>query len=360
MEQTEQGRYGFYDALDAAGLIDNRLYRHGLDSRNVQDGVVLGSGLGGFAEDHIDQDRVRITFNEIFQALGLPLVEGEVQGHDRSLIIGPLKGTSANRLVIAQAGREHPYEDVDTKRATFWIRVMQILKTQNLLISNAGGIITPKTLSTIPALMLVKAHLDFGYDGPLVGRNDPRLGLRFPHGDDMFPRKTRKTVLEVAKEHGIPLIEGTHIREKGPGYEDPVLIYLYRAWLKGVYTEAWEQPGEEDFVKDEPIVGIAGMSSTFEVLAAQHAALAQEETEVDDKETGRKKIIKGYPAFLRNRAQISVATNCAAGLGLTGKVGPPDHDEVKKNADLVREQFGALARSVILRWREEEIGDRTA
>lgn len=341
--ETQQRRYGVNDALAAVGLIEEELREHGLDIGKVKDGVVLGSGLGAFPENHMDQDLVRIPFNRIFQALDLPLVEGEVPGHDRSLKIGPLKGTSEDRLVIAQAGREHPYEDIDTKRSTFWLRVMQVPGVEDLIGSYAAGILTPDTLQ-VPSLMLTRGQLDFGHDNPLVGPNSEPFGPRFPHSGDLYPKDTREMIMRVAKELGTPLKQGILVRSKGPEYEDAHRIYLFRSWLRGMYDEAHKQPGETELCERKwcgfgpyrDPVGVAGMSSTFEVMTIQHAKQAAE----------------GYPAFRKGHAYLSAATNYAGGIGPKGPGAFPNHEEVKVNADLVADGFGKLVRGAMMEWRK--------
>lgn len=335
MNQESQ-KFGYQEACAAVEVINNRLRPAGLVLSSIRDGLVLGSGLGNFTKDHMDPKSVAIPYNDIFSKIGIDGGDhSQVAGHAQQLVIGPLKGTTDNRLVIAQSGREHPYEGVDTQRSTFWIRVMQVLGVKTLFGSNAVGIVTPQTLK-VPSLMLVAGDLDFGWDNPLVGPNDGRFGPRFPHMGDHYPKVSREMIKKVAEREGIPLQEGLHVRLKGPNYESKELIYWLRNVLRGVFTEAQSQPRETDF-QGEP-VGVVGMSSTFEHMVAQQAAQAGTSPQ--------------HHAFESGRAHVCVGTNYAAGLGPEGPVDPPNHEEVGANARLIQDQFGRLVCEVILAWRQ--------
>lgn len=332
--ESQKERYGYDDISRAVDILSKFLEVDGISSNKVRDGIILGSGLGKFVEDQMEPDAVEVDFNEIFEFLGLPPTTSGVAGHSQKLVIGPLKGENAGRYVIAQSGREHPYEGVSTRRSIFWLRIMQLLGVETLFGSNAVGIVTPDTLK-IPSLMLVHSDRDFsGDDNPLIGPNDLAFGPRFPHCGDLYPAKSRALVKDVAKRLEIPLAEGTLFRIKGPQYESAETIY----WLRGVLKQMWEegrkQKGETRFDGDP--VGVTGMSSTYEHLAAQQASQRPHPDRV----------------FGKGRAHISVATNYAAGLGEEGPGQFPTHIEVQQNSLLVQEHFGALAREVILEMRK--------
>lgn len=326
------------DAARGHAYVCNKVEEAGIDPDTIRDGVVLGSGLGSFAGDYMDEGAVRIPFNDIFAKLGIERSEGGVPGHAQQLIIGPLKDDSADRCVIAQAGREHPYEGVSTRRSTFWIHIMQLLGVETLLGSNAVGIVTPKTLP-LPSLMLVHSHLDFGEDNPLVGHNDPEFGPRFPHSGDLYPAVTREIIKKVAQELGVVLPEGTLFRCKGPEYESAETIYHLRALLEEIWEQGRRQPGENRFGKfGGNEVGAVGMSSTFEHLVAQHASPNQGD----------------HPnrAFGKGRAHFSVGTNYAAGLGPDGAGRFPTHEEVQESSRMVEDTFGKLVRESIIAMRQ--------
>ncbi len=336
-----QPEYGFDEASRGADLLREKIREHGMNPEAVKDGVILGSGLGNFAKDHLEGDKsgevsgpVALSYDDIYKALGKPVGEGKVEGHDKKVIIAQLQGTDAERLVVALSGREHPYEGVDGRRATFLLRVMQLLGVKTLFGSNAAGIITPDTI-TPPALVLTHSNEDLAIsvDSPLIGPNDERFGPRFPHMIDIYPAETRAIVKKVAEDLEIALGEGTYIRFKGPNYESPEEISRAVEMLENMWTRGRKRKGEDRF-QGQP-VGVVGMSSTYEARVAQHAVQS-----------------KTYPAFQDGRAFVSVATNYAGSVGPDGFVEPSSHTEVQENAAIVQERFGRLAREAILRMRK--------
>jgi hypothetical protein len=287
---------------------------------------------------------VAIPFRRIFDALEVPAADTGVPGHAHELVIGPLDGTDESRLVIAQSGREHPYEGVPMRRSVFWLRVMQLLGVETLFVSNAAGVVTPRILK-VPCLMLVNSDCDAGSDSPLIGANDERFGPRFPHMNDKYPRASRELVKTVAARLEIPLPEGLLFRELGPSYESPETILELRARLRTIWAAAQYQRGEDRFrysSTGDP-TGMVGMSSTYEHTVAHHASQAASTD-----------TFGAYPAFKRGRAHVGVATNFAAAMGPDGFVPPPTHGEVKAVADdaTLRDQFGKLVHEVILEWRK--------
>lgn len=333
--------YGFDDASRGADLIRDKVREHGMEPDAIQDGVILGSGLGSFAKEHLEGAKagdvsgpVAISYDEIFEALGRPAGHGKVEGHDKKIIVAPFQDTGAERLVMALSGREHPYEGVDGRRATFLLRIMQLLGIKTLFGSNAAGIITPDTVQP-PALVLTHSNEDLAIsvDSPLIGPNDDRFGPRFPHMMGLYPAETRAIVRQVAEDIGVVLKEGTYIRFKGPNYESPEEISHAVEMLENMWRRGRARKGEDRF-QGEP-VGVVGMSSTYEARVLQHATLS-----------------KTHPAFLDGRAFVSVATNYAGSVGPDGFVEPSSHEEVQENAAIVQERFGRLAREAILRMRK--------
>ena len=337
MENSAE-RFGYDDAARARDLLVTDLETHGMDSAQMKDMVILGSGLGTFGYDHMnggnagnESGAIKIPFNRFYNGLGIDSLKGSVQGHSRSLVVGSLNGDLSGKLVLAQSGREHPYEGVATKRATFWLRVAQLMGVETLIGSNASGSLTPGSLG-IGDLMLVHSEKDYGMDNPLIGENDERFGPRFPHRGDSYPEETRKMIKIVAARMGIDLVEGTYVRMAGPNYESTEQVYDLRAML----DEMWHQGRVQNDVRfKKPFtVGTAGMSSTFENMVAQHASQSKEN-----------------PAF-KNRAYISAVTNYAAMLGPIGLMnGELKHDHVKDAAGEMRGKFGNLVKNVLLELR---------
>lgn len=328
-----ENRFDYEEARFAADdVIKLSKERSGIDfSGKKVDGVILGSGLGDFANEQLTQT-AEISFNEIFSR-GKPQdrlgrsgkAKDGVEGHAKKLIIGKLKD-GKDRIVIAQSGREHPYEGVSTRRATFWLRVMQLLGTETLIGSNASGILTPTHLKPTD-LVLVHSDLDLGNDNPLEGTNEDQLGPRFPHMADLYPESTRKLAKKISSELGSGLQEGMYVRVRGPNYERKEDVYRLRREVEGIWRE-----GSADERFSGPTIAVVGMSSTYEQLVAQHATQSSR-----------------YPAFQKGRAYISVATNYAAGLSEKGQVAPPTHSEVQENADKVKKKFSALVRELLLK-----------
>ena len=315
------------------GGIRDRISEHGMDPDKIKDGVILGSGLGSFAETHMNSKNagkpggpIAISFEEIFETLDVIPSGGGVEGHAKELLIGPID--NSDNLVIAQNGREHPYEGISLQRATFWLRVMQALGVKTMIGSNASGILTPDTLAP-PALMLVSGDIDCTGQNPLIGGNYEKHGPRFPHMADHYPAKTRKTIKEIAKEMGINLEEGIYARMMGPNYERPEDVYLLRKNIDTLWEYGYGQRGEDRFFGDP--VAVVGMSSTYENMVMQHATQSKER-----------------PAFEEGRAYISVATNYSASLGWDEIVAPSNHEEVQEKAKVVQDNFGELVKATIL------------
>ncbi|MBI5753857.1 hypothetical protein HZA40_01790 [Candidatus Peregrinibacteria bacterium] len=338
-------RFGYDDASRAEREIGLKLGDHGLDKANIKQMVILGSGLGDFAKDYLDTEKackpsgpIKVPFSYVYDKLnggGIDRLGEAVPGHERALIIGPLKGSTDGSLVMAQAGREHPYEGVSTRRATFWLRVAQLMGVKDLIGSNAAGILTPQTLEEY-SIMLVHSDRDYGNDNPLIGQNDERFGPRFPHRADSYPVEIREIVKRLAGEMGIDLKEGTYFRLLGPNYESTEDVYD----LRGDLRRRWEEGRAESDPRfmGEP-VGVVGMSSTYENMVAQHASQADK--------------AKGYPAF-ENRAYFSAVINYAALLGLSGLITNRvlDHAHVEDAAKKVTENMSRLVQGTLLKLRK--------
>lgn len=344
---NDQPEYGFEDAQAGADLIRQAVGQHGLDPDAIGDGLILGSGLGDFEKNYMAGEKagetsgpVAIPYDEIYEALGRPVSHGKVKGHNQKVVIGPVKGTGEHRLVMALNGREHPYEGVSGRRATFFLRIMQLLGVRTLLGSNAAGSLTPDTV-TPPALVLTHSAQDLAIDkdNPLVGPNDNRFGPRFPHLGDHYPAATRKIVKQAAEELGIPVEEGMYVRMLGPNYESAEDIYQLRRMVNGIWEEGAKMEDDTRF-KGKP-VGVVGMSSTYEARVAQHATQIEEDQPEEDQ----------HLAFTDGRAFISVATNFAGSIGPKGFVAPPTHAEVQETAAMIQEQFGSLIQEVLRRLR---------
>ena len=332
---SKKEAFGYDDASRSMDFVAEKVIGGGLEPNQIRDGLILGSGLGRFPENHMSANSVSVSFDDVYKSV-LKMRGGHdsVPGHARQLIIGALKEDPKGGLVIAQSGREHPYEGIPTQRSVFWVRIMQLLGVKTLIGSTATGILTPKTLKP-PALMVVHSDKDLVNDNPLIGPNDDRFGPRFPHKSDYYPKKTRDIVKEATKAIGAEDIpEGTYVRIMGPAYESPEDTYSLEAMVREIWNRGQRQNGEDRF-QGEP-VGVVGMSTVFEQLAAQHATQS-----------------KGHPAFLEGRAVLAVATDYAGSVSEGGFVGHVNHEEVKEMAAKVEVRLGTIIKETMLGIRRQ-------
>ena len=201
-------------------------------------GVVLGSGLGGFA-DAVD-GAVEIPYAEI---PGWPA--STAVGHAGALGLG----TAAGVPVAVMKGRAHLYEGHSPEKVVFGVRVLGRLGVRTLVLTNACGAID--TSLEPGQLVLVSDHLNLQGTSPLVGPNDERLGPRFPDMSDAYDSALRSAAHEAAGRFGVELPERVYAAWLGPAFETPAEIRMLRAL------------GAD----------LVGMSTVPEVLAARHLGL---------------------------------------------------------------------------------------
>jgi len=169
-------------------------------------GIVLGSGLGSFA-DEIDVE-CKIPYNDIPH---FPV--STVEGHNGKLIFGNLSG----KKVVAMAGRFHYYEGYSTEEVVFPIRVLKFLGIKTLLISNAAGGLN--TSYKVGDLMIIKDHISMLTVNPLLGKNEDELGPRFPDMSEPYKNYLIEKVKKIALENKIQLKEGVYAGVTGPTFE---------------------------------------------------------------------------------------------------------------------------------------------
>jgi purine-nucleoside phosphorylase len=160
-------------------------------------GVVLGSGLGGFAD--AVEDAVELPYAEI---PGWP--SSTAVGHAGTLLLGELGGIP----VAVMKGRAHLYEGVPAARVVFGVRVLGRLGIESLVLTNACGAIDPAVAPG--TLVAVSDHLNLQGTSPLVGPNDETLGPRFPDMSDAYDPAYRALAHEAAQRLGLPLGEGVY------------------------------------------------------------------------------------------------------------------------------------------------------
>lgn len=177
--------------------------------------LVLGSGLGGFADDF--DEAVRIPYDEI---PGFP--RSTVEGHSGRLVAGKVD----NVPVLAMQGRVHYYEGYSFEEVTFPVRTFKLLGTKTLVLTNAAGGINVQLQQG--ALMVISDHLNLMGDNPLRGPNDDRFGPRFPDMSAVYSPALQELVIEEAKAVGVEVRRGIYGGLSGPSYETPAEIHLLR------------------------------------------------------------------------------------------------------------------------------------
>jgi len=197
--------------------------------------VILGSGLGGFAEE--------LTGVRSLSFADLPgFPRATVQGHKGRLAYGALGGCA----VLALQGRLHGYEGLDAATVAFPARVLGVLGARALLVTNAAGGIG-KDLSP-GDLMRITDHINLTGKSPLTGENEDALGPRFPDLSRAYDPRLAAALEEAARAAGQTLRHGVYVQMPGPSYETPAEIRMAR--LLGADA--------------------VGMSTVPEVIAAAH------------------------------------------------------------------------------------------
>ena len=201
-------------------------------------GVVLGSGLGSFAD--VLESAVEIAYADI---PGWPVATA--LGHSGTLVLGTVGGVP----IAVMSGRAHLYEGLPPAKVVFGIRVLGLLGVRTLVLTNAVGAINE---AFEPGqLVLVSDHLNLQGQSPLVGPNDDDLGPRFPDMSDAYDPDLRAAARAAADRIGLALGEGVYASWLGPAFETPAEIRMLRTL--GADT--------------------VGMSVVPEVLAARHMGI---------------------------------------------------------------------------------------
>ena len=200
-------------------------------------GVVLGSGLGAFA-DALEEAAV-LPFGEIphFPA-------STVDGHRGALVVGLCRGVP----VAVMKGRVHFYEGYRLDEVVFPVRVLGRLGVRALLLTNAAGAINP---AFAPGdLMVIEDHVNL-LGNPLPGRNEDALGPRFPDMSEAYDRRLRDALEAAGRAAGARVHRGVYVAMTGPSYETPAEIRMARV----LGADA------------------VGMSTVPEVIAARHVGM---------------------------------------------------------------------------------------
>ena len=200
-------------ALDCSRFARERL---GLPQGDSPVAVVLGSGLGAFA------DALETSRNVSFADLpGFP--RATVQGHKGRLVFGQLSGAP----VLALQGRLHGYEGHDAATVAFPARVLAALGSRALVVTNAAGGTNP---SFVPGdLMRITDHINMTGRNPLIGPNEDALGPRFPDLSHAYDQRLAEALEEAAVATGQKLRAGVYLQMNGPSYETPAEVRMARA-----------------------------------------------------------------------------------------------------------------------------------
>src|SRR5947207_1655812 len=178
-------------------------------------GVVLGSGLGAFADSL--RDVVKVPYAEIPH-----LPASNVVGHAGNLCFGYVDQVP----VVCMQGRMHLYEGHPVWQVVHGARVMARLGVSAVLVTNAAGGLEP---GWAPGdLMVVSDHLNLMFHHPLIGPNDDALGTRFPDMTNAYDAELRAAVHDVGRAAGIALREGVYAGLLGPSYETPAEIRMLK------------------------------------------------------------------------------------------------------------------------------------
>ncbi|MEA1912226.1 MAG: purine-nucleoside phosphorylase [candidate division WOR-3 bacterium] len=169
-------------------------------------GIILGSGLGGVA-DEIEKP-VKILYKDI---PNFPV--STVKGHEGMLIGGKLKG----KKVCAMKGRFHYYEGYDIGKVSYGAQLLCSLGIDTLIVSNAAGGVNPEFERG--DIMIITDHINFFPEHPLRGRNDERLGPRFVDMYNVYDRGLVKFTEDIALEAGIKVRKGVYFGLQGPTFE---------------------------------------------------------------------------------------------------------------------------------------------
>ena len=200
--------------------------------------IVLGSGLGAFAESLTDP--VSLPYDTLPH-----WPQSRVVGHAGRLVMG----YAAGKHVAALSGRVHVYEGHPMAAVVFAVRVMARLGVPCLILTNAAGGIN--TEFGQGALMVIDDHINLMGSNPLIGANDDQMGPRFPDMSEVYSHRLRGLAAEAARETGVAIRNGVYVAVHGPSYETPAEIRAFR--LMGADA--------------------VGMSTVPEAIAARHMGM---------------------------------------------------------------------------------------
>ncbi len=179
--------------------------------------LVLGSGLGAFADDL--KDSVVVPYEEV-----PGFARSTVEGHAGRLVLGTIESVP----VVAMQGRFHYYEGYALEDVVFPIRTFGLLGIKSLVLTNAAGGINIGLDQG--ALMVINDHLNLMGASPLLGPNDARFGPRFPDMSEVYARDYQEIAVEEARSMNLELRRGIYAALSGPNYETPAEVRMLRTF----------------------------------------------------------------------------------------------------------------------------------
>ena len=281
----------YENAVEAADFIRSKF------AKRVETVVVLGSGLGAFADELANA--VQIPYGSIPH-----FARSTVEGHAGQLVLGEIDG----KALAVQQGRFHFYEGYEMDQVIFPMRAFNMLGIKNVILTNAAG--STSTEMRPGSLMLISDHLNMMGVNPLRGPNDERFGPRFPDMTHVYDREFQEIIIAEAESIARDRFES--------GRDEELTDFIHRGVYCGLSGPTYETPCE---VRLYRLLGAdaLGMSTVPEAVAARHQGMRV--------------------------AGISCITNFAAGM--TDET--INHDEVMETGARVAEVFKELLRRVIKR-----------
>src|SRR5689334_5242141 len=198
-------------------------------------GLVLGSGLGGFADELTGAVRIPYSHVPAFPC-------STAIGHAGQLVIGKAGAVP----LAAMQGRVHLYEGYTPAEVVFPMRVFGRMGIKAVILTNAAGGINLEYKQG--ALVVMTDHINLQGHNPLVGPNDDRFGLRYPDMSQAYARDYREAAIEEARSLGLTVYQGVYAAMLGPSFETPAEI----RYLRAIGAD------------------LVGMSTALEVIAARH------------------------------------------------------------------------------------------
>ncbi len=201
-------------------------------------GLILGSGLGGYARNM--KVLKEIPYSEI---PGFPV--STVEGHDGRFLLGMIGEVPA----VVMKGRVHYYEGYTMEEVVLPVRLMKRMGIHTLFLTNAAGGINREF--SVGDFMMITDQISSFVPSPLVGENVSELGERFPDMTHIYDVELMELIRRTAAEEKIEIQEGVYLQTSGPNFESPAEIRMYEALGANA----------------------VGMSTACEAIAARHAGV---------------------------------------------------------------------------------------